>query len=157
MGINRSKGIYAKAWREARKRQGLCLKCGVQNDSPQYNTCTVCRKKNNERVKSIYWANPALEAERSRLKRLELKQIVFNHYGQRCACTGCDTTNQEFLQVDHINGGGHQHRKTVIGARIYEWLIKNKFPDGYRLLCANCNWSRGIWGYCPHEKEKCLY
>jgi hypothetical protein len=37
--------------------------------------------------------------------------------------------------------------------RITELLRRDNYPDGYRVLCANCNFSRGIHGYCPHEHE----
>jgi hypothetical protein len=45
------------------------------------------------------------------------------------------------LQIDHINGGGSQERKTRTR---WEWeIIINSFEKGenkYQLLCANCNW-----------------
>lgn len=40
------------------------------------------------------------------------------------------------LTIDHINGGGTRHRKSVY--HMYEWLKKNSFPSGYQVLCANC-------------------
>lgn len=30
------------------------------------------------------------------------------------------------------------------------WLIHNRFPEGFRVLCFNCNNSLGMHGYCPH-------
>ena len=78
--------------------------------------------------------------------------IVINHYGDRCQC--CGESNQEFLCIDHIDGGGTQHRKTVGagGDNMYKFLIRENFPEGYRLLCHNCNMSLGFYGYCPHER-----
>jgi hypothetical protein len=32
-------------------------------------------------------------------------------------------------------------------------LIKNNFPDGFQVLCHNCNMSIGLYGYCPHQTE----
>jgi hypothetical protein len=29
-------------------------------------------------------------------------------------------------------------------------LARNGFPDGYRVLCHNCNMALGQYGYCPH-------
>ncbi len=62
----------------------------------------------------------------------------------------------EFLSVDHINGGGRKHREKLGGGTaFFLWLKEKGFPkDEYRLLCMNCNWARGRYGYCPHEKEK---
>ena len=77
---------------------------------------------------------------------LKLDTIVA--YGGRC--TICDETRWEFLTIDHVNGGGSQHRASVSG-NLYSWLMRQGWPkNGYRLLCANCNcsmktngWNRG--------------
>jgi len=69
--------------------------------------------------------------EKERLK-------VFRHYGKKCEL--CSQRKEEVLTIDHINGGGVNHRKKV-GGNIYYWLIKNKFPKGFRTLCYNCNCS----------------
>jgi hypothetical protein len=69
----------------------------------------------------------------------------------QCKC--CKTDILEFLSIDHINGGGIQHRKLIggNGAGFYRWLIKNNFPEGFRVLCMNCNHALGRCGYCPHH------
>lgn len=72
----------------------------------------------------------------------------------KCAC--CGETNIEFLSIDHINQNGAEHRRTLpknrrCGSGFYNWLIKNGFPEGYRVLCLNCNFALGHFGYCPHE------
>jgi hypothetical protein len=80
---------------------------------------------------------------------------VLEHYSgtpPHCQCPGCTETHLEFLSIDHINGGGRKHRLSI-GGGIYAWLRKNNYPDGFRVLCHNCNQSRGAYGYCPHERE----
>lgn len=88
--------------------------------------------------------------EKARAKHQRDKQIVFDHYGNGCACCGEDL--KEFLTIDHIFGGGNKHRKLTRDT--YRWLIKNNFPEGFRLLCMNCNFSIGKFGYCPHRHKK---
>jgi hypothetical protein len=88
----------------------------------------------------------AYEAERTR----RMKQRCIQHYGGECAC--CQENRYEFLSLDHKNGGGNQHRKTIT-IKIERWLIKNNFPDGFQVLCHNCNMSIGLYGYCPHQTE----
>lgn len=78
-----------------------------------------------------------------------IKQTVLDHYGNRCAC--CNETLYEFLTIDHINGGGCEHRKKI-HSNIYKWLIDNNYPEGFQVLCMNCNFSRGKYGYCPHKR-----
>jgi len=106
--------------------------------------------ENRERMKaaSRKWRSEHREAYRKRKRR------VFAAYGGKCAC--CGESHVEFLTIDHIDGGGTQHRKKLKvegGAGIYRWLETNGFPDGFRVLCWNCNCAIGIHGYCPHEKN----
>jgi hypothetical protein len=84
-------------------------------------------------------------------KHRRLKKRVFEHYSNGpgvCKC--CGETRFEFLCLDHINGGGRQHRKTFQGS-VYYWIKKNNFPGGFRVLCHNCNMALGFFGYCPHQ------
>lgn len=82
--------------------------------------------------------------------------LVCNHYSNgtmQCAC--CGESNSEFLTIDHINGRKHitdKLLKKLTGQKLYVWLIENNFPEGYRILCYNCNCSVGFFGYCPHKK-----
>ncbi len=73
-------------------------------------------------------------------------------YGGKCACCGED--RPEFLGIDHINGGGNKHRKEEGIHSLSRWLRKNKYPEGFRVLCHNCNISIGSYGYCPHTGAK---
>jgi len=93
----------------------------------------------------------------NRKRDARIKLTVMLHYGgspPRCAC--CGEEHIEFLTIDHINGRGNTHKKRLglTGRGFYEWLIKNKFPTGFRVLCYNCNLSVGHLGYCPHERGK---
>lgn len=60
----------------------------------------------------------------------------------------------KFLSIDHINGGGSKHTKSLNrrGVTFYLWLIKQGFPDGYQTLCYNCNFAKGHFGVCPHQE-----
>jgi hypothetical protein len=89
--------------------------------------------------------------------RQNQKLKILKHYGgnpPKCAC--CNEKNIEFLALDHIEGGGRKHRASLKGKyggnAFYYWIIKNKFPEGFRILCHNCNQSLGLYGYCPHQK-----
>ena len=86
----------------------------------------------------------------------KLREQVIATYGGRCEC--CGETAYEFLTVDHTNGDGAKHRKECgAGHTFYRWLVKAGCPrEGFRLLCWNCNLSRGRYGFCPHEREKSL-
>ncbi len=73
----------------------------------------------------------------------------------KCSC--CNESIYEFLTIDHISNNGGEHRKSIRKKYIYQWLIENNFPSGFRVLCMNCNWGRMInHGICPHEKSKSI-
>jgi hypothetical protein len=73
-----------------------------------------------------------------------------------CACCPNETVNfLEFLAIDHVAGGGNQHRKALGGGdKVYRWLVSNGYPEGFQVLCHNCNCAKGFYGECPHEAER---
>ncbi len=81
--------------------------------------------------------------------RARLRRDVLDHYGRKCAC--CDEATEVFLTIDHIDGTGWEHRKTVSVAMFYKWLRKMGFPPGFQTLCRNCNWAKHVLGECPHH------
>ena len=120
-----------KNLRDARRNLGLCTSCGESRDS------------------ELMWCSSCLQP--LRVRRDLCKIQVFSHFNEVCFCCGEDT--KEFLQIDHIDGGGHKHRKEV-GNDIYLWLVENAFPDGFQLLCANCNVGKRLnKGICPKHKK----
>jgi hypothetical protein len=90
----------------------------------------------------------------------KLRLIVIKHYcGEdiRCQCLGCHTTDICFLQVDHIDGKGHSHRIGVnraVGKALWLWIIKNNFPQGFQILCSNCNYAKKCGPCCPMTGKK---
>jgi hypothetical protein len=91
------------------------------------------------------------------------KYKVIKHYtNNRFKCKCCNKKGITNLTIDHINNDGAIHRIQLYGEnrgkRFYEWLIKNNFPDGFQVLCWNCNCARGkrnnITKSCPHKLSK---
>lgn len=76
------------------------------------------------------------------------------------ACKCCGETEPAFLVVDHVNDDGAAHRreqrphapKTWSGKTFYAWLRQNGWPEGFQLLCANCNMAKARKGGCPHGR-----
>lgn len=133
-----------------------------------YESCRPCAKERTARWKAEHPEQYALYRSKhhdeyamaDRRSRMKLRSQIIKAYGSKCAC--CGTDRHEFLTVDHINGGGNAHRKALSGVTnrhpggtaFLRWLRKNGFPkEGFRLLCMNCNWSFGKWGYCPHSTD----
>lgn len=72
------------------------------------------------------------------------KRRVLSHYGLagKAACIWCGYDDLRALSIDHIEGGGHEHRKNTksYGSKIYAWLEKENMPEGFQTLCMNCQW-----------------
>lgn len=107
--------------------KGFCTHCGGFTEIGFMN-CSKCRNK-------------------AQNKALELKIEVLSQYGGLCEC--CEETTLCFLSIDHINNDGKIHRQKV-GTHIYIDLKKSGYPDGYRVLCFNCNSACYYTGECPH-------
>ena len=53
--------------------------------------------------------------------------------------------------VDHVNGYKSGPRA---GLPLYQWLISNNYPEGFQILCSNCNQGkRRNHNVCPHEEK----
>lgn len=114
------------------------------------------RDKMNEAKRQHYYRkreNPDwVERERGRaLQRYhELRHDAMIAYGGYvCAC--CGETEPNFLSLDHIENDGADHRRKV-GKAIWKWLRDNNYPEGFQVLCMNCNHGKARNnGICPHK------
>lgn len=78
-----------------------------------------------------------------------VRDEVLSRYGGRCVC--CEESEHGFLTIDHVNNDGAEHRKLVGASGISYWLKANNYPDGFQILCMNCNWGKHHnGGVCPH-------
>ena len=111
------------------------------------------KEHHNTGERERYYKNHEKRKEQKKIIHRELKKTIIAQYGGKCKC--CGEKKFEFLTIDHIEGGGAEHRKKVgNGIRFYYWIRKNKYPKGLRVLCWNCNCSLGVYGYCPHKNKK---
>lgn len=71
-----------------------------------------------------------------------LKTKILSYYSiaNYPVCAHCGITDIDLLTIDHINNDGKQHREVVgEGSHLYNWLRRNDYPDGFQVLCFNCN------------------
>jgi hypothetical protein len=69
------------------------------------------------------------------------------HYSSakpECCWAGCNVTDTDMLQIDHIHNNGASNKKDYGTGKLYVWLIKNNMPEGYQVLCANHNWKKEL-------------
>lgn len=128
-----------------------CQRCDRPVRGPRSRYCLKCKKAVNKAARDSWVRrNPEKVAEWRRESIRKIKQEVLAHYGGRCACCGED--NLLFLTIDHIDGNGTAHRKSVgrYGSTFYSWLRTHGLPLGFQVLCFNCNCGRQLnGGICP--------
>jgi hypothetical protein len=137
---------YMRKRRQERKASSVCASCKSPINEGSY--CNVCKEDLKKRNKKLGAEYHRAVAKKSREK---LRRDVIAAYGGKCSCCGEDEF--VFLAVDHIDGGGNQHRKELGGnQRFYAWLRRNEYPSGFQVLCWNCNWAKHHGG-CPHKRK----
>ena len=117
----------------------------------------ICRTCNNQRAKQWRLENLVDVRENDRKRGRErirrLREEVLDAYGRKCAC--CGEVEEVFLVLDHIHGGGTQHRKELNNGHWLSVVKRERFPkDKYQLLCKNCDWAKYRMGYCPHQLQR---
>jgi hypothetical protein len=132
------------------KKENLCVRC--KNGPIERTVCESCKERGREYVR----INRIRLAEQKRKRKLTNREKVFEHYGEICNC--CGEAGKDFLQIDHVNGNGSDHRKTWTGD-LATWVVKNNFPEDFQILCANCNFAKKKGVVCPHlwEDNSILY
>lgn len=127
------------------------------------------KKRHNEYVKE--WRKNNKDKFHTTQKRAydKARLEVLTHYSKgvpKCAC--CGEQGLPFLTIDHIAGNGSTHRKEIgmaqgVGEQLHKvkiggnglpyWLKKNNYPEGFQILCANCNFAKRQKPICPHQLE----
>jgi hypothetical protein len=131
------------------------------------------RKRHTEVAKEWRKNNPEKFHATQRRAYKAIRLEALQHYSGKdipdCRC--CGESMIEFLHFDHIKGDGASHRleigmrqggagreqkhKVNIGANgLPYWLKKNGWPEGFQVLCANCNLGKDTGKYCPHELKR---
>ena len=97
----------------------------------------------------------AAESAKTKRNQDRCRDEVYGAYGgYKCNC--CNETERMFLSIDHMDNNGAEERRSGKynggGSAFYNWLRKNNFPEGYQVLCMNCQVGKHRnGGVCPHQ------
>lgn len=123
---------------KARRERGVCIDCGAPPAPGTKLYCERCGEANRAR-------------KRAQHRRLRAAAIAA--YGAKCVC--CGETEDVFLTIDHANNDGAEHRRELGTNSVLRWLAKHGYPEGFQVLCFNCNLGRAKnGGVCPHEEKR---
>jgi ribosomal protein L40E len=121
-------------WRlecKRRLKEHLCLKCKTPIPTTQ-QSCDKCTTHRNLRTYE---------------RMVRDKILVLTNYSPNkilgCSWPGCKVKDLDMLVLDHIDGGGAEHRRSLKGSakvvRVRRDLILRGFPPGYQTLCSSHN------------------
>ncbi len=102
------------------------------------------------RVKENQWYHDRASQVKAAAKRYRqrLKEQLIKHYSNGTGqCSRCGVSDIDILCIDHISGNGNAHRRSIgrtSGYGFYQWLNKEKLPDGFQVLCYNCNMKKRV-------------
>jgi len=160
----------------------VCRVCKQEKDRAKGQTGRICKEcwsgylrtyrlKNADRLRALDRekyrqdrTNPvwvASEQKRGREYWQKLRhEAIMTYGGYRCAC--CGETEEKFLSLDHVNNDGAEHRRSLgydgngkgASSKILKWLKDHDYPEGFQVLCMNCNHGRARnGGICPHQAK----
>jgi hypothetical protein len=99
-----------------------------------------------------YQQRPEVKAQHNKQLRKYTREYridALKHYSPELKCQRCGFSDIRALSIDHINNDGSKHRKEIgKGRAIYYWLKNNNYPEGYQVLCMNCQFIK------EHEKKQ---
>jgi len=115
--------------------------------------------KYGREYRKIWRQNHKLSTEDAKLYQRKSRWAVLSYYSgggiPKCAC--CGETRYEFLAINHKENNPDKRtvkEKRISGLRIITWLINHNLPEGFNVLCHNCNCSDGFSGFCPHKNPE---
>lgn len=135
-------------WRPSSQRghYHICNTCQYQRQKHQpCREISHLRPYHNEYRKSHH-EQIKLSQQKQRRK---VKTEIISHYSPNLSCVRCGFNDIRALSIDHIDGGGKRQKEEIGVSRIggigfYRWLIRNNFPEGFQVLCMNCQFIKRI-------------
>lgn len=131
-----------------RKEDHKCHRCGCQPAEGR-KMCRSCLDARKEWRKNQIAIQGPKESEWGKATRDRERSKMISAYGGRCRCCGLSVA--DYLQLDHVNGGGNKDRqdRKASGHRFWAQLRREGYPEGFQLLCANCHHMKSTGRLCP--------
>lgn len=135
----RTMSAHDKGWK-------LCLGCMVEK--PLSDFYRLGRRKGTEYAPRCKSCSKVL----AKMRDQELRIRVLEAYSHgRMECAQCGETRVGCLDIDHVNNDGADSRKQSKSSyNLFRKLERGGWPDGYQVLCRNCNWLKHL----AHLEEK---
>ncbi len=116
------------------RRINICKSCRneITRNMPSYKKTQA--KYSQRMIQGRTW-----KSVRTSNRNQEIKKAIISHYSKgKQSCSKCGFADIRALTIDHIEGKGGVHRRQINTGNFYRWLIRNNLPNGYQILCMNC-------------------
>jgi hypothetical protein len=153
---------YKEKKKEYRSRPENRVKTKEYNSRQEVKERQKAYQQSNEgKAKSKAYSQRSENLAKTKSKQLKLRTTVLQTYSKRlsnsdipcCNCCGINS-NLDFLAIDHISGRTQMdsepklvklgYSSKILGMVLQKWIIDNNFPDGFQILCQNCNMAKGM-------------
>jgi hypothetical protein len=99
-------------------------------------------------LRILCWNHNCSRARKCSKENEELKLKAYSIISLELKCAICGDSELNHLTIDHINGGGKEHRKRYGTTGFYQAIIRGKLSkeelENLRILCWNHNCSRNV-------------
>lgn len=137
-----------------------CVECGKETTDYGFGHCAICYDKyvrvRKECVECGEVKRIVYRGKCGICRTMERKIEAYSHYcNDEIKCQCCGESEIDMLSLDHINNDGAYHRRSNPSSakNLVGYVIKNNFPEGYQVLCMNCNFSKSK----PRNKGRCMH
>lgn len=146
------KKVSDHAYRERLRQLGLLSK--KQHEYYEKFISNPKNRENKNNLLKIKYSNLSGDEKQKsiaygKISRDRTKYEVMFHYSKgTLSCKHCGIDVYPLLTIDHINNDGAEHRRKICHGKAssltYTWLRKNSYPEGFQVLCQNCNYFKDM-------------
>ncbi len=151
--FSKPKGKYENRCKECRNEKQRRFRQTPKSKEwrKNYQQTEKYKEQSKECAQRPHHKKQARENQRKRRKIIKI-QVISHYSKEQMKCCRCGFDDMRALSIDHIEGGGVKHRKSlnfIGGCAFYRWLVKNNLPTGYQVLCMNCQFIKRV------ENQEC--
>jgi len=126
--VRERQNARARAWRATHREESIARLRAYQEN------------RSEEATRRAKYDHKLYTKEQNHLLKVKAVMHYANPKGTM-VCNDCGEQDIDVLCLDHIAGGGGEHRQNIgiFGSRFYRWLEQRDYPEGFQDLCYNCN------------------
>lgn len=122
-----------------------CNDCQIEKPASEFHAHKFTRDRLH-----IY-CKPCFKERQKNLRKAARIEAIGHYSNGTMSCRCCGEKTLDFLDLDHVDGGGRQDRISNKNTHTSLLVKKRGYPPGFQVLCRNCNWAKHLYGACPYH------